>query len=245
LIAEAIGYWLRDLAASRNADWVKSWVRRFEDSASSIAITDGLPRLHVASALSITLVAALLYAPQPPKTFQASQDPKNFPVAAAKLLERDGDNRIFTIDLWGGYLIYRLYPKAKVFIDGRSDFYGKEFELKYLDVLNVKYDWDQNLDHYGARTVLMPTDAPLAAALKENRRWRVAYDDKVAIIFRRVASQPSQKVSNCPDLGVGETCGTPAGAASLGNRNPRESGQPNDKIVAAIGSPKLPLLNRP
>ena len=32
--------------------------------------------------------------------------------------------RIFTHDQWGDYLIYRLYPQTKVFMDGRSDFYG-------------------------------------------------------------------------------------------------------------------------
>jgi hypothetical protein len=34
-------------------------------------------------------------------------------------------------------------------------------------------------------TVLMPVGAPLASVLKESRRWRVAHDDRVAIVFRR------------------------------------------------------------
>ena len=69
---------------------------------------------------------------------------------------------------FGGYLIFTRGPEHKVFIDGRSDFYGTPFELKYLDVLSAKYDWDQNLDRYGAQTVLVPADAALASALKEN-----------------------------------------------------------------------------
>jgi hypothetical protein len=247
LVAEAVFYWLRDLESAHVAQWIKSLVLRFEESSAQILETDRLPRLHLASAVAMVILAVLLYAPQPPETFQATYDAKEYPVEAVKVLMRDGDDRIFTNDLWGGYLIYRLYPKVKVFIDGRSDFYSAAFELKYLDVLDVKYDWDQNLDHFGAHTALVPADCPLAGALKENPRWRVVYDDKKALIFRLVKpGRTSQQVSNCPNQGLGENCGRPAaGAASMGDRTPRESGHPRNNIVAEIGPPRLPLLNRP
>ena len=246
LVAEAIFCWLRDLQSVRTAEFIKSFVRRFEESCVSFGDTDRLPRLHLFSAAAIVLMVAILYAPQPPTSFQATQDPKRFPVDAANLLVRDGYDRIFTTDIWGGYLIYRMYPKATVFIDGRSDFYGATFELKYLDVMTAKYDWDQNLNKYGAQTVLVPADYALASALKENRRWRVVYDDKMAIVFRLAAGQSLQQVSNCPNRGVGENCGKPAAAAlSTGNRASTESGRPKTNFVAEIGPPRLPLLNRP
>jgi hypothetical protein len=81
-------------------------------------------------------------------------------------------------------LIYRLYPANKVFIDGRSDFYGSTFNEKYLDVMNVRYDWEKNLDQYHVNTILLPPTASLASTLKESRRWRPVYDDGVAIVFR-------------------------------------------------------------
>jgi hypothetical protein len=246
-VAEAVFCWLRDVQSVRTVEWIKSLVRRFEEAAISIAETDRLPRLHVASVLAMVLLAAVLYAPQPPKTFQATQDPKDFPVDAANMLLRDGDDRVFTTDIWGGYLIYRLYPKAKVFIDGRSDFYGADFELKYLDIVDAKYDWEEILGHYGARTVLVPAEYALASALKENRRWRVVYDDKVAIVFRLVnPARSSQQVSNCPNPGVGENCGKPAADAAFPVGQARQgSSHPSNNFVAEIGPPRLPLLNRP
>jgi hypothetical protein len=92
--------------------------------------------------------------------------------------------RIFTEDQWGDYLIWRLYPADKVFVDGRSDFYGTAFEEKYTDVLNVKYNWERILSGFDVDTILLPPNAALSGALKESSHWRLVYDDGVALIFR-------------------------------------------------------------
>ena len=107
--------------------------------------------------------------------------------SAAQPLFESGE-RIFTHDEWGDYLIYKLSPRGfKVFVDGRSDFYGGKFGQDYIDVLEIKYNWQQTLDRYGVDTILLPCGAPLSGALKESRRWRVAYDDGMAIVFRPAA----------------------------------------------------------
>ena len=130
------------------------------------------------------LVAALVYAPHPPKKFRAEFDPKSYPAAALATLRSDPAGRVFTNDEWGDYLIYRLYPTHKVFVDGRSDFYGDDFEAKYIDVLNVKYGWEKTLSGFGVDTILLPPSAPLSGALKESSRWHVVYDDGIALVFR-------------------------------------------------------------
>jgi hypothetical protein len=114
------------------------------------------------------------------------------PVVLNKLSEPnhlfEPDQRIFTHDEWGDYLIYKLSPRGfKVFVDGRSDFYGGKFGQEYIDVLEVKHNWQETLDRYGVDTILLPCDAALTGALKESRRWRVAYDDGIAIVFRPAA----------------------------------------------------------
>ena len=114
------------------------------------------------------------------------------PVVLNKLSEPnqlfEPNQRIFTHDEWGDYLIYKLSPRGfKVFVDGRSDFYGGKFGQEYIDVLEVKHNWQETLDRYGVDTILLPCDAALTGALKESRRWRVAYDDGMAIVFRPAA----------------------------------------------------------
>jgi hypothetical protein len=77
-----------------------------------------------------------------------------------------------------------LSPKGvKVFVDGRSDFYGDKLEMEYVGLMDVKYDWKEKLAKYNVDTVLLPVNAALAGAMKESSHWRVVYDDGMAIVF--------------------------------------------------------------
>jgi hypothetical protein len=163
---------------------VRRAAAKYNQVAARTAETDRIPRWHLMSALGVAMVAALLFAPAPPKRFRAEFDPQSYPAKAIEALQRMPQPRIFTDDQWGDYLIWRLYPSHKVFVDGRSDFYGSAFEEKYTDVLSVKYDWERILSGFDVDTILLPPDVPLAGALKESSRWRVVYDDGVALIFR-------------------------------------------------------------
>ena len=128
----------------------------------------------------------LLFAPRPAGAkFTSTYDPHAFPESALSLLRGPETQHIFAEDQWGDYLIYHLYPAKKVFIDGRSDFYGDKFGLGYLDVIGVKYDWQQTLDKYSIDTIVIAPRFALASTLKISRDWRVVYDDGISVVFRR------------------------------------------------------------
>jgi len=174
-----------ELPGKNLANWLRLGAARLQRFAADFGETDSIPRVHIASAAAVGLLAALFYAPNAPAKCRAEYDRRQYPAKAVAMLQRAGaSDTIFTEDAWGGYLIYRLYPTNKVFIDGRSDFYGSTFNEKYLDVMNVRYDWEKNLDQYHVNTILLPPTASLASTLKESRRWRPVYDDGVAIVFR-------------------------------------------------------------
>jgi hypothetical protein len=183
-VAGLVQAWLNGLPESELAQWLRRAASKYNRMAARTAETERIPRWHLVSVLGLAMVAALLFAPAPPKKFRAEFDPQSFPAKAIEALQRMPQPRIFTEDQWGDYLIWRLYPSDKVFLDGRSDYYGSAFEEKCIDVLNVKYDWERILNGFDVDTILLPTAAPLAGALKESSRWRVVYDDGVALIFR-------------------------------------------------------------
>ena len=171
------------------AAWVGRVTRSFGEFAAEFGATDRLARVHVTSALALLTVCGMFYLPAPPPKFRAEYDPKQFPAKALELFENpESTVRVFTSDLWGGYMIYRLYPQTKVFFDGRSDMYGEAFSKKYRTLVNAEHGWEQTLAGYGVDTVLLRVDTPLIGALKESQRWRPVYDDGFAIVFRSVGA---------------------------------------------------------
>jgi hypothetical protein len=192
-VAEAVQEWLLALPGRSVAGWLRGAAARLNQIIAETAETDALPRWHVASVLGAGLLAAILFAPNPPKRFRSEFDPKDYPAAAIKVVQAKFPGaRIFTHDEWGDYLIY---TNNKAFVDGRNDFYGDDFENKYIDVMNVKYDWEQILGKFSVDTILLPPSAPLTGALKESTRWRVAYDDGVALVFRSVTASVGESRS--------------------------------------------------
>ncbi|HUO32835.1 MAG TPA: hypothetical protein VMU80_26715 [Bryobacteraceae bacterium] len=196
VLALAIAEWLQLLEDAPVSAWLRNLARGLREMGGNIGSMETVWRTHLASVLGLALITAILYAPAPPANFRARFDAKDFPVKAlASLGGPEAQGRIFTSDQWGDYLIYNFYPHSRVFIDGRSDFYGSRFVQKYLEIVGVNYKWQQYLNDYGVDTVLLRTDAPLAGALKESSRWHVVYDDGNAIVFRAGARPESPQVS--------------------------------------------------
>jgi len=196
IIAVPLVAWLKALAEAPIAGWIKTVFGTFVEISEELIPFERPWRVHVAPVLVLLLLTMAIASPSAGIKFKPQYDAKAYPEKAleqAQLFEPA--RRVFTQDDWGDYLIYKLSPQGlKVFVDGRSDFYGGKFGQEYIDVLNVKYTWQQTLDRYGVDTILMPTDAPLSGALKESRRWRVAYDDGMAIVFRPAAAARMEQV---------------------------------------------------
>jgi hypothetical protein len=113
-------------------------------------------------------------------------DPKRMPVAAVNYLEKhEVHGSVLSPDYWGGYLIYRLYPKDRVVVDDRHDLYGEQFFRSYLKMMHVEQGWQEFLDAHEAACVLLPRGAALANTLVETKGWKSIYADDVAIIFVR------------------------------------------------------------
>jgi hypothetical protein len=114
-------------------------------------------------------------------------DGKRFPVQASEVIVQRGIREpIFSPDSWGGYLIYRLYPQTRVFVDDRHDLYGEEFLKNYLKAVRVTPDWDSLLNDQRVNWVLLPTGSSLANMLEQAARWNVVYRDGTAVLFQRI-----------------------------------------------------------
>jgi hypothetical protein len=111
-------------------------------------------------------------------------DAKRFPATAVDSIEKQNlEGPISSPDYWGGYLIYRLYPRTKVVIDDRHDFYGEKFLKSYLRMVRVEPGWEDFLQSHEARIVLVPKDSALSNILSETASWKAIYSDNVAVMY--------------------------------------------------------------
>lgn len=109
-----------------------------------------------------------------------------YPAQAVKFLAHSNlPGPLFNDYNWGGYLIWKLYPGTKVFVDGRADLYGDAFLQNLASIYFVGNEWQSKFDAWGIRSVLLPPSAPLAEALRLRPGWKQVYADSQAVILTR------------------------------------------------------------
>lgn len=109
-----------------------------------------------------------------------------FPVNAVNWLESNPQQgNMFNEFGWGGYLIYRLWPEYKVFMDGQLDFYGETLTRQHQQLLNADPGWEDIIQQYKIQWVIIRPDRTLAHILEISPGWVTLYQDQTAIIFRK------------------------------------------------------------
>lgn len=171
------------LAAEASRRW-NAWVAG-RPARSVAAILDRIGAGFAASARSTSVWPAvfLVVLAVAPGHWPRDFPENKFPVGLIARHERElAGARVFTSDQWGDYLLYRFGPRQRVFIDGRSDFYGPEIGDLYLRTAYARGDWRAALKRYGIVWVLAPEDWPLTDRLSEGG-WRLVEAGAGAALF--------------------------------------------------------------
>ena len=108
------------------------------------------------------------------------------PANAATFLEQHHlPGPIFNSYSFGGYLIWRLYPDYRVFVDGRADLYGDAFLSHFVEVYEAQVNPRTEFDRLGIRTVIVEPSAMVGVLLGMGHDWKKVYEDRVAVIYTR------------------------------------------------------------
>lgn len=119
---------------------------------------------------------------------------QRLPVAAADYLEEKKgifDEKIYDPYHWGGYLLWRLYPDYKVFVDSRWDPYLKAVFEDYYNIAQGQVDFDKVLDKYQVDIVILQDSEDWArweligSRLELSGNWYVVFKDDLSTIFLR------------------------------------------------------------
>jgi len=180
------------ICAEEASRWWSEWSAQFSRRSIGGTLRDCLKDFSAGSqrfslwapAILLTLSLVPWDGPRdfPANTFPVTAFRRNADVLAPSAGVRP---RILTSDQWGDYLIYHLYPKGQVFVDGRSDFYGPTVGRQYLELLNAAPNWETTADAYRFDVALLPLEWPLAQVLIRHPAWHVRYLDRQAILLER------------------------------------------------------------
>ena len=165
------------ILATALAEAAPPWARR---------LSDRLRETHLASRgwllVSVAAVVAVVAVPRP-----TEMPAKNWPVAAVEFIRQHPgqfEGNMFNHYVWGGYLAHAL-PEHRVFVDGRTDFYGESLIRQYNDTSLLHTNWLQALQQYHVDWTLLPTDNRVNLALALLPEWHCLYSNEVATIFHK------------------------------------------------------------
>jgi hypothetical protein len=118
----------------------------------------------------------------------------SLPKDAADFLEEvDIKGNMFNAYAFGGYLVWRLFPAKKVFIDGRQleDNIYLEYQIVAYAMEHPVVSWEDLIEKYNITYIIMPpllhhgTIYPLVEKLLTREDWALIYNDHLSLIFLR------------------------------------------------------------
>jgi len=191
------------LIAEEAASWWKAWTSGASKNSLTEILhqmaTDLAPGFRRSSAwpavavVALALTGARLHWPE-------DFPDEIFPVQMIRAHEAEIVHaRLFTTDQWADYLIYR-HPEQKVFVDGRSDFYGPDIGNQYLRMMEGGWDWRKVMEKNKFDVALLPVDNPLSQLLKQRPEWQVVADDgkRILLALRPTPVLPTGNLSPEP-----------------------------------------------
>jgi len=161
--------------------------------------TGGRYRALVPLAASVLLAGGLAFGIGRGAFFQFRTSEWRFPAGAADfLLQHRVTAPMFNTYEFGGYLIWRLWPAERVFIDGRA-----LSESVFLDYARILYNRDTSdggpagedlLDRYGVQAIVMNTFESFGGTLyvlapsladPNQSKWKLVYQEPQSLVFMR------------------------------------------------------------
>ena len=95
--------------------------------------------------------------------------------------------RIFHSPNLGGFLIWSVFPKWKIFIDDRNVLCGKDLYEDYF-VASSGRDWQGVFSRYGFELALLPASGPRSLGLEMDNRWQMVWEGEGFRLFQEVLS---------------------------------------------------------
>ena len=139
-------------------------------------------------AVSIFAMAAVLFIVGLPWLKPAPNlvRPEAFPERAIEVAQSNHlSGNLLNTYHYGGYILWRYYPKPVVFIDGRADIFAGPLFDDCFTMMRGQMGWDWKIKQYRIDWAILQRDQTLCALLRQAPCWHLLYADDVACLFVR------------------------------------------------------------
>jgi hypothetical protein len=149
--------------------------------------------------LLVSLILGYLVVSAAPLSFKVPARPESmsksniyYPAGALNFIEKQRLTGTLLTDFdWGEYLIWHLYPRCRVALDGRFEtVYPHSVCRLYFDFLYARKNWRRFLENYPPDMILIDRRAKIYALLNPEPLWQEVYNDSGCALFVR-RSNPS------------------------------------------------------
>jgi hypothetical protein len=134
-------------------------------------------RLYPVVVCAVTAGAAVLVWPLLPRgrTIETCTNPGDYPFAIADTVRRyDVPGKMLNEYGDGGFLIFRLWPRQRVFVDGRDRMHGDRVCLDASDAISGRENWRELLEQYGVTFVIANEGSGVVPKLDADGEWVLA-----------------------------------------------------------------------
>lgn len=112
-----------------------------------------------------------------------------FPERAAAFVKKNNiSGNMYNSYVFGGHLIWSLYPERPVFVDGRAEVYDKEFQESFISGTSLN-KWVEAIERYGINYAVVAYSAggldPIGKWIARDANWGLIYWDDAARVYVR------------------------------------------------------------
>ena len=164
-------------------------VRVARDWLSGLRVCRSHHRINAGIAVIVAVLVVLQSPWVRPRLYGTSLVSAQTPIGAMDYIEeRELRGNILHPQVYGDYLMWRLWPKQRSFFDGRVHIFGEEFVRSYQRIF-AETHWEELLASYDIRYLLLSKDeveagsVRMIAAARGSGRWKTLYEDSLSVLF--------------------------------------------------------------
>lgn len=176
IVALELSEWWKSVSAGSSK---ASLVGMLSDVSGSLS--KGLPGTSLLIPVAI-IALALTPGLQWPTAFPGRFVPVDFIEKHHDLL---ASSRLFASDQIADYLIFRSYPKQRVFLDSRHNYYGEDIGNDYIAISSGSPRWKELLAKYNFDLILCEPGEPVSVLIQASGGWHVKDRTDKYILFAK------------------------------------------------------------